>query len=265
MDTGAYILIGMLILGVAVFVGVIILVYKIKKKVREISKSAFGTENFMEGYKQQETELANTPRSVNGMTNVLLPSITRDFSEFRYEEAKSKSEAFIRAYLDAIEAKDISKLKIGQISQAVIDKTEEIINDIISQNLKVYYDSIVIHRTEISNYLKRDGFCTVNFQSSVGFINYCLDSDGKVVNGRKDLKRQTVFETSYTYIQDSDKLQESGNYSSASLSCPNCGAPIKNLGSKFCEYCGSGVKEINIYSWSFTDIKEIDKKANKIF
>lgn len=265
MDTGAYILIGMLILGAAAAVGIGVGIYKIRKKIREISQTAFGTDSFIEGYKRQESELANAPRSVNGMTKLLLPSITRDFEEFRYEEVKSKSEALVRAYLNAIEKQDISKLKTHQISQQIIDKVNEIIDDMNSQNMKMYYNNIVIHRTEISDYKKSGGLCTVNLQSSVGFINYCLDSKEKVVNGRKDMNRQTVFETSYTYIQDSNKLQESGNYSSVSLSCPHCGAPIKNLGSKFCEYCGSGVKEINIYSWRFTDIREIDKKANKIF
>ena len=38
--------------------------------------------------------------------------------------------------------------------------------------------------------------------------------------------------------------------------CPNCGAPIKNLGAKFCEYCGSAVEVINSRVWSLEHIKE---------
>ena len=38
--------------------------------------------------------------------------------------------------------------------------------------------------------------------------------------------------------------------------CPNCGAPIKNLGAKSCEYCGSAVEVINSRVWSLEHIKE---------
>ena len=87
----------------------------------------------------------------------------------------------------------------------------------------------------------------------------------KVVGGDKSLKRQTVYSQELIYIQDPDKMQQAGFYSSISLSCPNCGAPIKKLGTKFCEYCGSGVKEINIRSWSFNDIKELNTQTKKYY
>lgn len=265
MDTGAYILIGMLVLGLAAAVGIGIGVYKIKKKVRDISRTAFGTDNFLEGYKQQEQELADTPRSLNAMTNLLLPSITRDFPEFNYNQAKSRAEFLVKAYLNSLESGKTKELKAEQISDSISEKVQAIINDLDSTGKRVFYDDIVIHRTEISNYKRKDGMCIVTFQSSVAFLNYYLDENDNVVGGRRDLKRQTVFETDYTYIQDADKIKESGNYSSISLSCPHCGAPVKNLGAKFCEYCGSGVKEINVYSWNFTDIRETDKTTKKYF
>ena len=41
------------------------------------------------------------------------------------------------------------------------------------------------------------------------------------------------------------------------LTCPNCGAPVTRLGSKFCEYCGSGLREISVRVWSINKITEI--------
>ena len=248
-----------------VVIAVIVAVVKIKSKVRDVSRLAFGTDSFLEGYKKQEEELSNTERSLNGMTKILLPSITRDFPPFNYQQAKSRAEFLVRAYLNTLESGRLSELKSQQVSQTICDKAETIINDLASTNKRVFYDDIVIHRTEISDYKKRDGMCTVTFQSAVAFLNYYLDENGKVVGGSRELKRQTVFETDYTYVQDPDKIKESGNYTSISLSCPNCGAPIKNLGAKFCEYCGTGVKEINIYSWNFTDIRDVDKTTKKYF
>ena len=42
-----------------------------------------------------------------------------------------------------------------------------------------------------------------------------------------------------------------------SRTCPNCGAPVTRLGSKFCEYCGSGLREISVRVWSINKITEI--------
>lgn len=262
MDYGIYIFLGIVaVLAVVILVAV----YKIKAKIRDVSRTAFGTDNFLEGYKKQEQELADTPRSLHAMTNLLLPSITRDFPEFNYDQAKSRSEVLVKAYLNSLESGNTHELKSEQISDSISEKAQSIINDLASTGKRVFYDDIVIHRTEISDYKRKDGMCIVTFQSSVAFLNYYLDENDTVVGGRRDLKRQTVFESDYTYIQDSNKLKESGNYSSISLSCPHCGAPVKNLGTKFCEYCGSGVKEINIYSWNFTDIRETDKTTKKYF
>ena len=41
------------------------------------------------------------------------------------------------------------------------------------------------------------------------------------------------------------------------VTCPNCGAPVTRLGSKFCEYCGSGLREISVRVWSINKIAEI--------
>ena len=80
------------------------------------------------------------------------------------------------------------------------------------------------------------------------------DCDGKVVFGSKDAKMQTVYETELVYIQDVDKLE---NHADAlGINCPNCGAPIKSLGEKYCEYCGTAVQEVNIRAWKFNSIKE---------
>lgn len=262
MDYGIYIFLGIVVVLAVV---IMVAVNKIKAKIRDVSRTAFGTDDFLEGYKHQEQVLADTPRSLNAMTNLLLPSITRDFSEFNYNQAKSRAEVLVKAYLNSLESGNTTELKAEQISNSIPEKVQSIINDLVSTGKRVFYDDIVIHRTEISDYKRKDGMCIVTFQSSVAFLNYYLDENDNVVGGRRDLKRQTVFESDYTYIQDPDKIKESGNYSSISLSCPHCGAPVKNLGTKFCEYCGSGVKEINVLSWNFTDIRETDKTTKKYF
>ena len=56
------------------------------------------------------------------------------------------------------------------------------------------------------------------------------------------------------YIQDLSKV---GDYATAlGATCPNCGAPITRLGSKFCEYCGTGVIPIDIRVWKLHRIEK---------
>lgn len=40
------------------------------------------------------------------------------------------------------------------------------------------------------------------------------------------------------------------------INCPNCGAPLSGVGAKVCEYCGSPIIEMNIYSWNFSKVAE---------
>ena len=89
---------------------------------------------------------------------------------------------------------------------------------------------------------------------SVGMIAYVEDADGRLINGDRDNKLQTVYEVSLVYLQDADKMGVYGE--GLGLSCPHCGAPVRNLGQKFCEYCGSGVIEVNTRVWKFNSVRE---------
>ena len=55
---------------------------------------------------------------------------------------------------------------------------------------------------------------------------------------------------------DRDIVEENGMDASMAINCPNCGAPLKMLGAKKCEYCGSPVLEFNIKVWNFDSVEE---------
>ncbi len=210
--------------------------------------------------------LAETPRSLHAMTNALLPAIKRDFPEFDYPKFRQMAENMLRAYFNSIEAGNIAPLDAVNATDVIKDKVQGIITDLESMNRTQHFDEITIHKTEISNYTRENGCCVIKLESAVGLFDFITDENDNTVGGDKTLKRQTVYEQELVYIQDTEKLRNAGYYSAISLSCPNCGAPIKNIGSsKFCEYCGSGVKEINIRSWSFNDIREINNKTKKYY
>ncbi|MCX7773779.1 MAG: zinc ribbon domain-containing protein, partial [Clostridia bacterium] len=70
----------------------------------------------------------------------------------------------------------------------------------------------------------------------------------------KKTKTQSRVETEFVFILE-DKGLEAGN--GAGLNCPNCGAPVRNLGFKTCEYCGTGLVEIAKKVWTLNNIKEL--------
>lgn len=230
---------------------------KVKRAVRGVSREAFHTDNFLEGYRQRKKELSDRPRSVPGMTSLLLPQIAADFPEFNYNEYKSKAESLIHNYLAAIEEKAPQRLNAKELQALAIEpQVKNVISELDQQGLNEHFDKITIHDTQIANYLKKSGLVTVQLKSSVGFINYADDKNGNVVYGSKELRRQTVFCTDLTYVQDIDKIEDFALNSAFALNCPNCGAPITSMGQKYCDYCGSAVKEINIYCWRFTRLNE---------
>lgn len=102
--------------------------------------------------------------------------------------------------------------------------------------------SPLIHQTELRDYRKSSGTCFVILQSSVQFLK-----------GTK--KTQTRFNTVMAYVQDASKM---GYEAAFSMNCPNCGAPIVQLGDKkICEYCGSDVVAVNTRIWSLDRVEEV--------
>ena len=92
----------------------------------------------------------------------------------------------------------------------------------------------------------------------MGMISYLEDENGRLINGDRENKLQTVYEVDLVYLQDADKM---GVYAEGlGLTCPNCGAPVRNLGQKVCEYCGSGIIEVNTRVWKFNSITEETKR-----
>lgn len=102
--------------------------------------------------------------------------------------------------------------------------------------------SPLIHQTELRDYRKKSGTCYVILQSAVQFLK-----------GTK--KVQTRFNTTMAYVQDASQM---GYENAFSMNCPNCGAPIVQLGDKqICEYCGSDVIPVNLRIWSLDRVEEL--------
>ncbi|MBR1390159.1 MAG: zinc-ribbon domain-containing protein [Lachnospiraceae bacterium] len=229
------------------------LVMYLRGKIRRASRDLFGTDSFVEGYKQQSMELSTTPKSVSGMTRLLEPQIQRDFPEFNWMQFRDMAEEKLRQAFMAITAENLDLLK--DTSQNMREEVANIIQANRNEDVKEVYEDVDIHQTEIANYEKKAGRCLIILQSAVGYLHY-KEKDGRLIAGKKDMKTQTKYNVELLYIQDPSKVNANAG-GAVGLTCPHCGAPVTNLGAKFCEYCGSAVKEINLQVWCLHRFYEV--------
>lgn len=241
-----------LVIIIAIYVGV----RKIQRKTRQFSREVFGTDNLRQAAGKMRMDIASTPKSVSAMTSLLLPGIVRDFPDFEYNEMKERADNVLISYLRAVDANDAGMLTDG--NQELRQQLQNDIGMLSDCGRREHFEQIKIHRTEISQYRKTEGRCMITFQSSLECYHYVMDADGTLVEGSKDYKYQTRYNTDLIYIQDRE-LVENELDQAIGVNCPNCGAPLASLGAKVCEYCGSPVVEFNIRVWSFCNVEEVKK------
>ncbi len=241
------------IIGIVVGIAVVVSIGYAVYKVRAVSKTLFGTSDIKKiagQFEQQEREYAETPKSVCAMTNLELPRIQKDFPEFHWPEWRQRCENQLRAYLYALSSGSLSGL--SEMSAVLKEQIRLRIEGLKAQEHRAAYEGIRIHRTEITKYEKTAGMCRIRVQSALEYL-YSLHTpeEKKNIEARKEQHR---FNLELVYVQDLTKLGEDA--ASFGTNCPNCGAPIRNLGSKYCEYCGTGVEPVNVRAWVLHRIEE---------
>lgn len=245
-----------LVLILAIVLTIIVSVYRAYQKVHSTvtsySRALFGTDNPIEGMKKAELESASTPKSVASATNLYLPQIMKDFPEFHYDEMRTRAENVLTSYLQSIENSNASLLTEGL--PELKENLEMRIQMLRDQNQREHFERIHVHRTEIHQYRKIKGRCSVVLQSSVEYIHY-VEKNGQVTSGHTDRKEQARYNVELVYIQDRDFVENTLDTGLA-LNCPNCGAPLPGLGAKKCIYCDTPIIEFNLRVWNFSSVKE---------
>lgn len=247
------IVIAVILLGLA---GGAFYAYTRVRRVTDRLASAMGAKSILDGLEQIQKDNSERPKSLNGMNDIYLPRIERDFPDFNLDQFIQKANSDLIKTLNAIESQDVDSLK-GIVSVSFFEKAKNIVDDLKSQNIVQKYDDIRIHKTVLSRYRKEPGHCLITLQSSVEFFDYRM-RDEKVIDGSNSLKSQVRYEVDMINIQDLNKIQlHSSTYTEGAfgMHCPNCGAPVSMLGVKHCEYCGSPLMEIQIHSWHFSDFR----------
>ncbi len=243
-----------LVLSIVVGVGGFIAYRKIREKIREFTRMAFGADSIKESFENLESQMEITPKSISGATSIYLPRIVKDFPEFHYEEMKNRAENVLVGFLQSIDSKDVSRLTESTTSE-LREKLSMRIDALNNEEAEEHFQNIKIHRTEIKIYRKLKGRCSILFQSAVQY-NHFKERDGKVIEGKKDRWEQSRYNIEMIYIQDRDVIENQTD-SGLAMNCPNCGAPLPKLGAKKCLYCDTPIMEFNIRIWNFSDVDEV--------
>ncbi len=237
------------ILGVAGLVLVLGILAKISQVFRSVSPfldAVKGTD-----FDAIEAEYETTPKSVNGMTSLCIPRIMEDFPEFDWHDFRQRAENMLRSAFRAISEENLSL--VVNASGELKNQISLIIDANKDAGLREIYSDVKIHQTEIKDYRKRGGSCVITLQSAVGYIHYKTKAGG-VVEGSDTAMCQKRYDIELLYVQDTTQVAD--GQKALGSTCPQCGAPIKNLGSKACPYCGCGLTELNIRVWSINRFSE---------
>lgn len=250
-----------LVLALILVAAVFVLIIKIRNKIRSVkmqvrsfSRQAFGTDDIMQGLKNVEREAEVTPKSVSGATSLYLPRIVNDFPDFHYDEMRNRSNALLTAYLNGIDSGADTLTTEEGITSELKEKYALHIRNLKNRGMVEHFENIRIHRTEIKQYRKVSGRCSIIFETSIQYTHYKMKG-GAVTEGAQDRLEQARYNVEMVYIQDRELVKNADDMGLA-MNCPNCGAPLPKLGAKVCAYCESPIAEFQIKVWNFSDVQE---------
>ncbi|MDO4961110.1 MAG: zinc ribbon domain-containing protein [Eubacteriales bacterium] len=240
----------LLLIGIIVGIGVIGTVAYVSFRVRSFSRKYLGTDDIVEGIKNQQEIYDSTPKDVSSLTRLELPRIERDFPEFNWSQWKQICETRLKQYLEAKSSKNAALLK--DAADGLKEQLRNEIESAVNAETEEKYEQVTIHQTEIAKYDKKPGLCRIKVEASVQYFHTLIRK------GRTNLDNKiesNIYVLELVYIQDPSLV---GNeYATAiGTNCPNCGAPVKILGNKICPYCGTGIEPINIKVWQLHRIEK---------
>ena len=167
---------------------------------------------------------------------------------YPYTTCTNKTETCLRTLFNTLESKKVTK-----DLPLLTNELKEIIKDYNSNNISVKYDEIKFHAFAIKKYNKKNGVATITVQTSLEYY-YKYEKDKKVIEDYSKYKKQTRYTVEFIYVYDITQVKD---YTKViGIQCPNCGAPLTKLGNKICDYCHTGLEDLNLKNWQMSSYHE---------
>jgi len=237
--------------GIILAIVIIILIIYIKVKEIVGTRNMKELKNAISNVSNLKKEEYAREKNVKGMTKLLEPEIIRDFPEFNKDLIFSVCESNLRKIFNSIEALDATSINNDGEFIYLREKINQQIEDMKSNNMKEKFDNIEFNRHAIMAYNKNNGKATIKISTTLSYYYKTNRTDKK---SYEDIKKQTRYTSEFVYVYDERKFEK--NQVTFSVLCPNCGAPLRGLKSKFCEYCGNHIEKINLKIWKMSSYKE---------
>ena len=240
---------------IGIVVGILIIVGIIYSKVQKTIGKANMKElvDVAKQAKSIEQQEYTREKNVSGITRLIEPTIIRDFGDFNKDFLFAKVEKNLSKIFTAIEEKSTSIIENDNDLIYMYSTIRDKITDIKNAGIDIKYDELRFHSHAIKNYLKSQGKATITISSTLEY--YYSDSSKSNKNKKySNLKKQTRYTTNYVYVYDETKIKNNEKF--LSISCPNCGAPLRKLGGGNCEYCSTYIQPVNLKSWYMISYKE---------
>ncbi len=240
-----------------VFVGIILAIVVIILIIYFKLSATLGRQNMRElknaisNVSNLQKEEYTREKNVKGMTKLLEPEIIRDFPEFNKDLIFSICESNLRKIFNAIESQDATAINNDKELIYLREKINQQIEDMKSNNITEKFDNIEFNRQAIMAYNKNNGKATIKISTALSYYYKTNRTDKKSYG---DIKKQTRYTSEFVYVYDERRFTK--NQVTFSVLCPNCGAPLRGLESKYCEYCGNHVERINLKIWKMSSYKE---------
>lgn len=238
------------IFGIIIFLSIIALIIwsKIKLSARKLGIDNIKFSSMLDEIKKGVNDANYNPKHISGMTRLLLPNIERDFKTFNESELYNKAETGLKIIFNSLEEK-----KVSNELPLLKGLLQETINDYKSSEINVKYDDIVFHDFALKKYYKKDGVATIKVQTSLEYY-FKKEKGKKIVENYSNYKKQTRYTVDFIYVYDITQVKDYTRV--LGVHCPNCGAPLTKLGDKICDYCHTGVEDLNLKNWEMSSYHE---------
>ena len=236
------------------FLVVALIIYLFIKRM--MNKAGISLESIKNMKEELEEEEAGREKQISGMTNVFLPQILKDFKEFNLDEIYLLTESSLRSIFNAIEKKDRNILNTKDFN--LINKKMKLqLEDLIDSDIIYKYDDINFHRHAIKSYVNSGGVAKLEISSSLEYY-YSKSKNGAILHHNK-YKEQVCCVTTFVYIADETAYTK--DIDVYGLNCPNCGAVVRALHKKECNYCHTAlnIQVVDLIKcWKLIDYKIIN-------